>query len=212
MISAPSRPPSPSLHLIISPNIITYSEALKRQTIPWHSNIHQEPASSLKNLIKHAQHKHTHTETHTHDIHTLANSASWEALPRGANKVPLALIYSVLSGVRDLDVVRPLWKAFVWTYRMKKGFQLQGSEIYCTFGKECAVHNLWATCAALVCHKQSCWPENFYIMSSTVTYPDNFPFWHPAFKLPAPGCHVGCMFLMKITCQEGMPFNSLSVE
>lgn len=66
MISAPSRPLSPSLHLIISPNIITYSEALKRQTIPWHSNIHQESASSLKNLIKHAQHKHTGTRTPTH--------------------------------------------------------------------------------------------------------------------------------------------------
>lgn len=33
-ISALPGPPSPSLHLIISPNIITYSEALKRQPIP----------------------------------------------------------------------------------------------------------------------------------------------------------------------------------
>lgn len=63
MISALSRPPSPSLHLIISPNIITYSEALKRQPIPWHSKIHQESAASLKNLIKHAQHKHSATCT-----------------------------------------------------------------------------------------------------------------------------------------------------
>lgn len=33
-ISALAGPPSPSLHLIISPNIITYSEAPKRQPIP----------------------------------------------------------------------------------------------------------------------------------------------------------------------------------
>lgn len=39
------------------------------------------------------------------------------------------------------------------------------------------------------------------IMSSNITYPDNFPVWHPALKLPAPGCHVGCMFLKKITWQ-----------
>lgn len=49
-------------------------------------------------------------------------------------------------------------------------------------------------------------------MLSTVTYPDNFPSWYLSWQLPTPGCHVGCMFLMKITCQEGMHFTSLSLE
>lgn len=105
MISAPSRPLSSSLHLIISPNIITYSEALKRQTIPWHSNIHQESAASLKILIKHAQHK--HTETHT-EIHTAANSAFWEALPCGANKFLFGSHIWPYQALRCRR--RPLWK------------------------------------------------------------------------------------------------------
>lgn len=43
--------------------------------------------------------------------------------------------------------------------------------------------------------------KGLVIMSSNITPPDNFPFWHPALRLPAPGCHVACMFLMKITWQ-----------
>lgn len=43
--------------------------------------------------------------------------------------------------------------------------------------------------------------KGLVIMSSNITQPDNFPFWHPALRLPAPGCHVACMFLMKITWQ-----------
>lgn len=103
MISALSRPLSFSLHLIISPNIITYSEALKTQPIPWHSKIHQESASSLKNLIKYAQTKHTEmytqTELHTH-THKLIQDF-WEVLPCGAYKFLFALIkQKVLSGCR----------------------------------------------------------------------------------------------------------------
>lgn len=55
--------------------------------------------------------------------------------------------------------------------------------------------------------------ENSNIMSSDVTYPDNFPLWHPAFKLPTPGCHVGCMFFFgggSLAKKEF--FNRLSVE
>lgn len=193
MISAPSRPLSSSLHLIISPNIITYSEALKRQTIPWHSNIHQESAASLKILIKHAQHK--HTETHT-EIHTAANSAFWEALPRGANKFLFGSLIFGLIRLQDVDAVpaekKPLCERLYWT-----------------FGWECAAGTLRATMCSF---GRAADMKTFKIMSSVVTYFDNFLLWHPASKLPAPGCHVGCMFLMKITCQEGMPFNGLSVE
>lgn len=122
MISAPSRPLSPSLHFIISPNIITYSEALKRETIPWHSNIHLESASSLKNFIKHAQHKHAERSTLRH-MHTQANSAFWEALPCGANKFPLSSHISVLPGCKGSTLKGLCWNSWLigWLgFRLKK--------------------------------------------------------------------------------------------
>lgn len=39
------------------------------------------------------------------------------------------------------------------------------------------------------------WAEKHLpIMSSNLPSPDNFPFWHPAFKWPAPGCYVAVCF------------------
>lgn len=168
MISAPPCPLSPSLHLIISPNIITYSEALKRQTITWRSNIHQESASSLKILIKHAQCKHADTHHHTHTRKLI--QLSEKCCPVVLTSFPSLSHIVFLSGFRCCAFS----KSFVTTTCMEfilalgcSKWKLQG--VFC-------LQKRWVLQAEWLCVKrESCWPEKLYIMLSTVRYPDNFP-------------------------------------
>lgn len=70
-----------SLHLIIKYHI-TYSGVLKTQTIPWHSNIHQEIVGSLK----------TSSNMHNTNTRRQANSAFWELFSCDDDKFLLTLI------------------------------------------------------------------------------------------------------------------------